>query len=85
LALEHPEHDGADKGERKIRGNNAQLAGESHGKPPWFSSQVVVTHEASNAFPPEKVSLAALFAGSGSAAGSATWLKTREINALKSP
>jgi hypothetical protein len=33
-ALKHAQHDRADKGECEIRGNNAQLAGESHGKPP---------------------------------------------------
>ena len=42
--LEHPEHDRSNKGEGEIRGNNAQLADESHGKPPWFTSQIVVTH-----------------------------------------
>ena len=30
--LEHTEHDGADEGEREIRGNNAQSADESHGE-----------------------------------------------------
>jgi hypothetical protein len=32
-ALDHAEHDRADKGERDIGGNNAQFADESHGKP----------------------------------------------------
>ena len=43
--LEHSEHDRADKCECNVRGNNAQLADESHGKPPWFTSQVVVTRK----------------------------------------
>jgi len=34
LSLEHAEHDGADEDECEIRGNNAQLADESHGNPP---------------------------------------------------
>ena len=37
-ALEHAKHDGADKGEGHIGGNNAQSADESHGKTPWFTS-----------------------------------------------
>ena len=44
-SLEHSEHDRADKCECNVRGNNAQLADESHGKPPWFTSQVVVTRK----------------------------------------
>jgi len=36
--LDHTKHDGADKGHCHIRGDNAELADESHGKPPWFTS-----------------------------------------------
>jgi hypothetical protein len=36
--LEHAEYDGADKSDCHIRGNNAQSADESHGRPPWFTS-----------------------------------------------
>jgi hypothetical protein len=37
-ASEYAEHDGADKGEGEIRGNNAQFTDESHGNSPWFTS-----------------------------------------------
>ena len=57
--LEHAQHDRADKGEGKVRDNDGQLAGESHGKPPGFASQVAVTREAGKLFQREKVGLVA--------------------------
>jgi hypothetical protein len=83
--LEHAEHDGADKGECEISGNNAQSADEAHGKSPWFTSLPVVTLEPSSAFPPKKVSLAVHPGDVHSMEPPATWLKICEINALKSP
>jgi hypothetical protein len=56
--LEHSEHDRADKRERDIRGNNAQLSDESHGE-----TSLVHVADRCNAikpFPSEKVSRAAL-------------------------
>jgi hypothetical protein len=47
-SLEHAKHDGADKGECDIRGNNAQSADQSHGKPPWFTSLPAVTSKLAN-------------------------------------
>ena len=54
-------------------------------KPPAVTSLPAVTHEASNAFQAEKVSLAVHPRHLGSAHSLATWLKTREIKALMSP
>jgi hypothetical protein len=68
-ALEHSEYDRADECQCNVRGNNAQLADESHGKPPWFTSQGVVTRKLVSGSRPEIVSLAALIAGSGSRVG----------------
>ena len=56
--LDHAQHNRTDKGESDIRGNNAQSASESHGKPPWFASLAVVTLEATKPFQREKVSAA---------------------------
>jgi hypothetical protein len=56
--LDHAKHDRTDKGESDICGNNAQSAGESHGKPPWFASLPVVTLKATKPFQREKVSAA---------------------------
>ena len=47
-ALEHAEHDRADKDEYDIRGNNAHSADESHGKAPWFTSLPAVTRKLAN-------------------------------------
>jgi hypothetical protein len=35
--LDHAQHDGADKGECDIGGNNAQSADDGHGNSPWFT------------------------------------------------
>ena len=48
IALEHAEHDGADKGEGEISGDNAQFADESHGRPPWFTSLSALTSKLAN-------------------------------------
>jgi hypothetical protein len=55
--LEHAKHDRADESKRDIRGNNAQLTDERHGKPPWFTS-LPANAESSKPFPAKKVSLA---------------------------
>jgi hypothetical protein len=57
-ALHQAEHDRSDKGEGKIRGNNAQSADQRHGNPPWFTSLPAVTPKASKPFHGEKVSAA---------------------------
>src|SRR6266481_32886 len=57
-ALEHAEHDGADKGECDIGGNNAQSADESHGNAPLVHVAARYNAETSKAFRPEKVSAA---------------------------
>jgi hypothetical protein len=59
-ALDHAEHDRADKGERDIGGNNAQFADESHGKPPLVYVATPTNAQGDQGFPPKKVSLAAL-------------------------
>ncbi|SDJ37483.1 hypothetical protein SAMN05444171_1906 [Bradyrhizobium lablabi] len=58
-SLDDAEHNGSDEGERDISGDNAQSADESHGNIlPWFTSCPHITHQASKAFPAEKVSVA---------------------------
>ncbi len=57
-ASDHAEHDRANECECEIRGNDAQSAGEGHGKPPWFMSLFAVTRKSGKTFQPEKVSLA---------------------------
>jgi hypothetical protein len=52
---------------------------------PWFTSLPAVTSNASKRFRAEKVSLAVTHDIPAHAAAPATWLKSREINALKSP
>ncbi len=58
-ALEHAEHDGADKGKGDIRGNNAQSADESHGERSLVHVAARCNTETSKSFLPEKVSVAA--------------------------
>ena len=58
-ALEHAEHDGADKGKGDIRGNNAQSADESHGERSLVHVAARCNAETSKSFPREKVSVAA--------------------------
>ena len=57
-ALEHAEHDRADKSDCDIRGNNAQSADESHGNAPLVHVAARYNAETSKAFRPEKVSAA---------------------------
>jgi hypothetical protein len=84
-ALEHAQHDRADKGEGDTRGNYAQSADESHGKTPWFTSLLALTKNSSKSFPAEKVSAAVYLWLPSRSEPLATWLKSREIKALKSP
>src|SRR6266852_3130266 len=82
-ALEHAEHDRADKSECDIRGNNAQSADESHGNAPWFTSLPAVTRKLAKRSGRKKSAPLSIPAVS-TAASRPTWLKSREINALKS-
>ena len=88
-ALEHAEHDGADKGDCQIRGNDAQPADQRTHEGHREISLVHVTArsntESSKAFQAEKVSPAALFLTVETLEPPPTWLKSRENNALKSP
>jgi hypothetical protein len=88
-SLEHAEHDGADKGDSQIGGNNAQSADQRTHEGHREISLVHVTArfnaEASKAFQAEKVSPAALFLFVQTLEPHPTWLKTRKNNALKSP
>src|SRR5260370_29197755 len=83
-ALDHAEHDRADKSDCDIRGNNAQSADESHGNAPWFTSLPAVTRKLANRSTPKKSALLPVPAVH-CLEQPATWLKSREINALKSP
>jgi hypothetical protein len=90
-ALEHAEHDGADKGECDIRGDNAQSADERTDEGHWELSLLTsltslpANAEVSKPFRAEKVSAAVSPWLLHRAAASATWLKKCEFNALKSP
>jgi hypothetical protein len=87
--LEHAEHDGADKGDCQIRGNDAQSAHQRTHEGHQEISLVHVTArfnaEASKAFQAEKVSPAASSLTIGHMEPPPKWLKTRENNALMSP
>jgi len=82
--LEHAEHDGPDKSDCHIRGNNAQSADESHGKPPWFTSLPTVTSKLANRSGWKKSALL-LYRGVHRSEPWPMWLKIRENNVLKSP
>jgi hypothetical protein len=88
VGLEQAEYDRADKGKRGIRGNNAQFADkrtQGHRETSVVHVVARINRQASKRFPPEKVSAAVHPRISTSRGTSATWLKSREINALKSP
>jgi hypothetical protein len=55
--LDHAEHNRADKRECEIRGNDAQSADESHGKPPLVRVIARINAKPSKSFPPEKSAL----------------------------
>jgi hypothetical protein len=82
--LEYAEYDGANEGEGDIRGDNAQSADHSHWRLPG-SRRAALTFNINKAFPGKKVSVPAYPLCAPPKPGSPTWLKTREINALKSP
>jgi hypothetical protein len=88
-SLEHAKHDGADKGDCQIRGNNAQSADQRTHEGHREISLVHVTArfnaETSKAFRAEKVSPAASSLTVQALEPPPTWLKTRENNALMSP
>jgi hypothetical protein len=84
-ALEHPQHDGADEGDYEICGHNAHSVDQRHEKSPCFTSLPALTLKASKPFRTEKVSFAVTRVIRSDAAPPSTWLKTRKINALKSP
>jgi hypothetical protein len=52
--MDHAQHDRADKRECDIRGNNAQLADERHGKPPLVYVATRINAQGIKPFPPEK-------------------------------
>ena len=52
--LDHAQHDRADKGECEIRGNDAQPADESHGKPPLGHVAGRINAQSGNLFPHKK-------------------------------
>jgi hypothetical protein len=78
--LDHAEHDGADKGERDIGGNNTQSADDGHGNSPRFTP-LPDNHESSRSFPEIKTALLTI----ANFPQSEPWLKLRKINVLKSP
>ena len=88
---EHAEHDRADKGESDIRGDDAQSADQGT-KGHWQTSQIhfgvhdlpAVTRKLAGRSTPKKSALLSI-RGCRCALFRATWLKSREINALKSP
>jgi hypothetical protein len=86
--LEYAQHDRADKGECDICGDNAQFpdewTGENHGKPPWFTSLPALTRGIVIGSGRKKSAVLS-FRAIWIAATLPTWLKNREINALKSP
>lgn len=84
-ALEDAEHDGSDKGEGNVGGDNAQSADESHGSAPFVHVVPQSTLDTSKPFPTKKVRFPVRCPLSTGGTGSGLWLKTREINALKSP
>jgi hypothetical protein len=88
-ALEHAEHNGADKRNCQIRGNNAQPADqrthEGHREISLIHIVARFNAETSKAFQAEKVSAAALLLTLKTLEPPPTWLKTRENNALMSP
>ncbi len=82
-ASDHAEHDGAAKRKGKISGNNVQFADEIHGETSLVHVAARINGQTSNPFPTKKVSLADLLPPVHCTGRPATWLKTREINALK--
>ncbi|WP_426436225.1 hypothetical protein [Bradyrhizobium genosp. P] len=86
--LDNAENDGADEGERDVRGHNAQLAQqrtrEVHWDAPLVHNAARINDKASKTFPAKKVSAAVPPGISMLAPGSAAWLRTHEFNALKS-
>ena len=91
IVLEDAEHDGSDKSECKIRGDNAQLVDERTDEGHWELSLLTsltslpANAEVSKPFRAEKVSAAVSPWLLHRVAASATWLKKCEFNALKSP
>jgi len=86
--LEHPKHDGADKGDCDIRGNNVHFADQrtqqSHRNISVVHVTARLTPEASKPFRAQKVSPADLLPLVHRVEAPATWLKNCKINALKS-
>jgi hypothetical protein len=82
-ASDHAQHDRTDKRECEIRGNNAQSAGESHGKPPLVHVAGRINAQTIKLFPHKKSQPCCSIAAMHRTRRLATWLKTHEINALK--
>jgi hypothetical protein len=86
--LENAQDDRAYKGERKIRGHDAELTDVrtiGHRKPPEVRTLSTITLKASDPFPTKKVSSAVRAPHRRGAQGLAAWLKSRENKALMSP
>ena len=88
-SLEHAEHDGADEGEGNVRGNNAQFADEWTHEGHWEYSlgsrrARKERRRLAKRSRPKKAGLLSIPVVH-SRPPRATWLKTRKINALKSP
>ena len=79
--LDNPEHDRADEGQGEIRGQHAQAVDESHGKAPLVYVTARINAGSYQTVPPPKSQRCCRSARKPRA----TWLKTREINALTSP
>src|SRR5258708_30915899 len=89
IVLEHAEHDGSDKSDYDIRGDNAQSGDERTDEghwqtSPWFTSLPALTRKSSKRFPAEKVRAAVHPRYRCDPAPPSTWLKIRNINTLKS-
>jgi hypothetical protein len=80
VSAEDAKHYGADKRKRDIRGHDTQPA-DGHGKLLSFTSLPASNPQFTKRFRAEKVSVAVRAPRNGNL----TWLKTREINILKSP
>src|SRR3954452_11746499 len=88
-SLEHAEHDGADEGEGNVRSNNAQSADERTHEGHWECSlgsrrARKERRKLAKRSRPKKSALLSIPVVH-SRPPRETWLKTREINALKSP
>jgi hypothetical protein len=83
--LEYAEHDGSDEGECDIGGNDAHSVDQSHRNAPWLTTLPALNVQPYQGVPGEKSQVPCLSGMSTGRESGPTWLKSREINALKSP